>query len=106
MHQLIESKRKEIEEICRRFGVRRLEVFGSAARGYDFDPTTSDADFLVEFHDWAQKPWMAEFHALEAALSDVLGREIDLMSLGALQGMRNRFRRQSIEQDREFVYAN
>lgn len=35
--------------ICRRFGVRRLDVFGSASRGTDFDPEHSDVDFLVEF---------------------------------------------------------
>jgi uncharacterized protein len=29
--------------------VLRLDVFGSAARGADFDPATSDADFLVAF---------------------------------------------------------
>jgi uncharacterized protein len=34
--------------LCRRFHVRRLDVFGSAARG-DFDPEHSDVDFIVEF---------------------------------------------------------
>ena len=40
--------REELRDLCRRFHVRRLEVFGSAARG-DFDPARSDLDFLVEF---------------------------------------------------------
>ena len=40
--------REELRDLCRRFHVRRLEVFGSAARG-DFDPARSDIDFLVEF---------------------------------------------------------
>jgi len=48
MHPSIAAKRPKIVEICRRFHVRRLEVFGSAARGDDFDPACSDADFLVE----------------------------------------------------------
>ena len=47
MIPLIEVKRTEVGELCRRYGVRRLEVFGSAARG-SFDPETSDLDFLVE----------------------------------------------------------
>jgi predicted nucleotidyltransferase len=37
-----------LADICRRYGVARLEVFGSAARD-DFDPARSDADFLVTF---------------------------------------------------------
>lgn len=49
MHQLIACKKEEIAAICRRYGVERLEVFGSAARATDFDPDRSDADFLVVF---------------------------------------------------------
>ena len=44
----IASRRSELNDLCRRFGVRRLDLFGSAARD-DFDPARSDLDFLVEF---------------------------------------------------------
>ncbi len=49
MHADIAEKRQDLIALCRRYGVKRLEVFGSAARGADFDPTRSDADFLVTF---------------------------------------------------------
>ena len=49
MHAAISDKKDELAELCRRYGVARLEVFGSAARGTDFDPQSSDADFLVAF---------------------------------------------------------
>ena len=42
--------REEVAAICCRAGARRLDVFGSAVRE-DFDPATSDLDFLVEFDD-------------------------------------------------------
>ncbi len=45
----ISDKKGEVAELCRRYGVARLEVFGSAARGTDFGPRSSDADFLAEF---------------------------------------------------------
>ena len=48
MIALIAEKKDRIAEHCRRLNVKRLEVFGSAARG-DFDPEKSDIDFLVEF---------------------------------------------------------
>lgn len=44
----VDIKRRELEDICRRHSVRRLELFGSAAR-HDFEPQRSDLDFLVEF---------------------------------------------------------
>jgi predicted nucleotidyltransferase len=56
MHALIDRHLSEIAALCRRYGVRRLEVFGSAARGIDFDPATSDADFLVEFNAESNQP--------------------------------------------------
>ncbi len=102
MHPLIASKRDEIAEICRRLGVKRLEVFGSAARGDDFDPKESDADFLVEFEEWARQPWMGEYQDLEKALSVVLGRPVDLLPL---KGVRKPRLLKYINEDRILVYA-
>ncbi len=45
MLPLIAERRSQIADICRRFGVRRLAAFGSAARGQDFDPERSDSIF-------------------------------------------------------------
>ena len=49
MLPFIEAQRAAIAELCRRFHVRRLDVFGSAARGTDFDPSRSDVDLLVSY---------------------------------------------------------
>ncbi|HZZ63539.1 MAG TPA: nucleotidyltransferase domain-containing protein [Roseiarcus sp.] len=57
MLPLIAERRSEIADICRRFGVRRLAVFGSAARGRDFDPARSDLDFLVESIPSKRRRW-------------------------------------------------
>ena len=58
-------------------GVVRLDAFGSAARGTDFDPERSDADFLVEF---GRPEGMNRFHQYfdcKFALEDMLGRSVD-----------------------------
>jgi hypothetical protein len=52
MQPLIEASRAQLAQLCREHHVRRLEVFGSAARA-DFDPASSDLDFLVEFEPMA-----------------------------------------------------
>ena len=48
MHASISQYLPSIASICERYKVRRLELFGSAARATDFR-ADSDADFLVEF---------------------------------------------------------
>ena len=55
MHAEIATRNEEVAKLCRRHGVSRLEIFGSDARGTDFDPARSDADLLVEF-DQSQDP--------------------------------------------------
>ena len=102
MHPLIQEKRPAIAELCRRYRVLRLEVFGSAARGTDFDPATSDADFLVEFSAEAGQPSLKTFFGLRSALSNILGREVDLAESSAL---RNPFVRANIDRNRELVYG-
>ena len=48
MHPYLKQKLPELETFCRRHGVARLAVFGSATRE-SFDPRISDYGFLVEF---------------------------------------------------------
>ena len=102
MHALIEQHREAIADICRRFGVRRLEVFGSAARAIDFHPDTSDADFLVEFAPDNGLPFLHRFFGLQDALSHLLSRSIDLVEPSAV---RNPYVRASIDRSREVVYG-
>jgi uncharacterized protein len=84
MLPLIAERRSEIADICRRFGVRRLAVFGSAARGEDFDPEQSDVDFLVAFEP-AESPSLGEFFALRDALASAVGRPVDLVVEGSVR---------------------
>jgi hypothetical protein len=100
MHVLIEQKRCEISDICRHFRVRRLEVFGSAARATDFDPASSDADFLVEF-ERESMPTLSTYFGLKDALEALLARKIDLVESGAV---RNPYFKTSVDRDRELVY--
>jgi uncharacterized protein len=78
---LIEERRSEIADICRRFGVRRLAVFGSAARGEDFDPERSDVDFLVAFEP-REAPRLDTYIGLKDSLEALFGRSVDLVEPG------------------------
>ena len=102
MHALIDRHRATIASLCRRYGVRRLEVFGSAARGIDFNPATSDADFLVEFDPDRNLPPLQQFFGLADALESVLDRHVDLVETGAI---RNPYFLRAIAKKRVLVYA-
>ena len=101
MLDLLEKHRGPIEELCRQFGVKRLELIGSAARG-DFNPSTSDFDFLVDYLDlpWedASVPYFGLLHGLE----DLLGRRIDLVERGAVK---NPIFLKVANQHRDLLYA-
>ena len=103
MHPVIATKREQLIELCRRFGVKRLEVFGSAARASDFDPGRSDADFLVEFP--ANSTDVAAFLDFNDALEALLGRPVDLVMRSAVEKSQNYIRRQAILRDAEAVYG-
>ena len=103
MHAAIADKRKELAELCQRYDVVRLEIFGSAARGTDFDPQTSDADFLVEFDPDSGLPPFDQYFGLVNALRETLGCPVDLVESHVI---RNPYLRTSINQSRELVYAS
>lgn len=102
MHADVAQKRDALAALCRRYDVARLEVFGSAARGVDFDPARSDADFLVEFKVQSALPPLEQFFGLARALEDLLGRPVDLVEPSAVK---NPFIRAAIDRSREVVYA-
>lgn len=102
MHTTISEKKGELAELCRRHGVERLEVFGSAARGTDFDPRSSDADFLVEFKLGDGRATLRQYFDFAEALRRTLGRPVDLVEAGAVK---NPYLRAAIDRSRELVYA-
>ena len=103
MHADIAEKREALAALCR-YGVARLEVFGSAARGGDFDPGRSDFDFLVEFEPRSDLP-LEQFLGFAESLEQQLGRPVDLIEREALDASRNFIRRRAILRDAHRVYG-
>jgi predicted nucleotidyltransferase len=98
---LIEMRRNDIADICRRFHVSRLDVFGSAARGSDFDPARADVDLLVTYQSTIPRPTLEEYFEFREQLEALFGRSVDLVMAGAV---RNPYVRADIERSRELVY--
>lgn len=101
MITFLETKLGQIVALCRRYHVRRLDVFGSAATGR-FDPQTSDLDFLVEFYPVPRGQHADTYFGLLEGLQDLFQRPVDLVMDRAVS---NPYFRRTIEQTREQLYA-
>jgi predicted nucleotidyltransferase len=100
----VERHRAALAEICRRHHVAKLEVFGSAAHGRDFDPARSDIDFLVTFAPDAREE-LSVLDDLKASLEAALGRPVDLVEREAVEGSRNFIRRRAILGEAQAIYG-
>jgi uncharacterized protein len=83
MVEVISDHLAEIQGLCARWGARRLDLFGSAARG-DFDPRHSDLDFFVQFQDLGWQGSFRRYMGLKLGLEDLLGRNVDLIEIDAV----------------------
>ncbi len=102
MIPFIEDNRLSIEALCKKYGVARLEVFGSAVDG-TFDPRTSDLDFLVTFGPpLAGMDAADQYFELLFDLEALFRRRIDLVCAKAI---RNPYFARSVNAGRRVLYA-
>lgn len=89
-----------LSELARRYHIKRLALFGSAARG-ELTPS-SDIDLLVEFEQ-GLAPSLGGITAINNAFSSLFGgRKVDITTPAVLK---NPYRRREIEKDLELLYA-
>ncbi len=100
--KLIEIHIDKIIEICKRFHVRRLWVFGSILTPRFSDK--SDVDMCVDF-DWDNIPMLESannFFGFQYALEDLLGRKVDLTDDSAVK---NKYFREELNEKRQIIYG-
>jgi len=78
MNKLIESKRKELSALCRKYHVQRLEIFGSAVTE-SFDPGKSDLDFVVQFGKLAPGEYADTYFGLLEEMEELFQFRVDLI---------------------------
>ena len=91
-----------IATFCKRWQVVELALFGSVVRP-DFGPD-SDVDVLVRFDPGARRT-LFDIVRMQEDLSEVLGRDVDLITRAAVEGSRNYIRRKEILESSQVVYA-
>lgn len=99
----VERKQDQLAALCRKYGVRQLDLFGSAATEDEFDPARSDLDFLVEF-DPADHGGLADrFFGLWEDLKSMFDRDVHLVTSRSL---RNPYFIESVNATRQTLYAS
>ena len=88
-----------IAEVCRTFGVRRLELFGSGVH----DPEhANDFDFLVDLGDQGVVGYAKVYFGLQEALQKITGKPVDLVTIYSIK---NPYFRISVERNKRLIYA-
>lgn len=98
----IEDNYESLKQLCERYHVQRLEVFGSALTDEHFDLGNSDMDFLVEFLPLKEGEHANTYFGLLEALEDLFNRHVDLVMTRAIK---NPYFLESINKCREVLYA-
>jgi predicted nucleotidyltransferase len=97
----LEPFRPQIEALCRKHRVSRLEVLGSVLQASSLDEC-GDVDLLIDFGPAASPDLLGDYFELKFAFEALLGRSVDLVQPGAI---RNPYFRQAVDQSRALLYA-
>jgi len=98
---MVGEKANEIAQICRRRGVRRLAVFGSATVEA-FAPAPSDLDFLMEFAQLSPAADADSYQGLQRDLEQLFRLPVELVEPGPIH---NRYFKRAIERTQVVLYA-
>jgi hypothetical protein len=93
--EIILRLRSELPRLRDEFGVEKMAIYGSFAKGNPTD--TSDIDLLVQL----KKPLGLDFVRLAFRLEDELGREVDLATFDSLKQSKDHPRRARMATDIE-----
>ena len=100
MNRVVQEKLKQMMDLCKNRGVRRLALFGSAATG-SFDRSSSDLDLIVEFNPMSPVEHADNYFGLMEDLQKLFDVPVDLIELAPI---RNPFFRQAVAETEEVLY--
>ena len=101
MPLIIDNNKEKLIELCKKYRVAELDLFGSATTE-DFDEEKSDIDFLVEFEETVAQDRFDNFFNFLEELRQLFNRSIDLVETG---GLRNPYFIEMVNQTKRRVYV-
>jgi predicted nucleotidyltransferase len=98
----VEQQRSVLAELCRRYRIRKLQLFGSATtRG--FSQATSDLDFVAEFADTQSADYADRYLDFAESLERLFNRPVDLVTK---RSIRNPYFRAEVERTAQVIYED
>ena len=98
----IDIQEEQLKEICRRYLIKELAIFGSALRE-DFNDK-SDIDLLYTFQETAGHT-LFDVVKIKEEFEKLFGRSVDFVSRRAIERSRNKFRKKAILEITKVIYA-
>lgn len=99
MIALVADHKDDIIELCKKHGIVRIELFGSAATG-KFNSETSDLDFIIDLGDY-ESGVAVRFFDFVNEMEQLFGRHVDLLTDRSIT---NPYLRMSVDRSRELIY--
>jgi len=96
--EIIKKLQENMDEI-KKFGVKRIGIFGSVVRGKAGEK--SDIDFVVDFEEG--KITFKNFGGLVEFLENLFGKEVDILTPGGIESIRIKSVREQIKREVEYV---
>ncbi|MEQ8879906.1 MAG: nucleotidyltransferase domain-containing protein [Cyclobacteriaceae bacterium] len=100
MDSLIQRNLGKLKELCLRYDVRTMHIFGSALT--EKFKESSDIDILIAFKDLPTDRYTDNFFDLHDQLEALFGRKVDLITENSLS---NPYFIESIEETKQLLYA-
>jgi hypothetical protein len=98
----IDQQQENLATLCRKYRVRQLQLFGSAATGA-FVPATSDLDFIAEFADTQTTDYADRYLDFAEDLEKLFNRRVDVLTKRAI---RNKYFRAEVEHTARVIYED
>jgi predicted nucleotidyltransferase len=98
----VEQKNSDLVALCRRYRVRKLQLFGSAATG-TYSPSTSDLDFVAVFADTQATDYADRYFDFAESLEHLFNRPVDVVTERAI---RNPYFRAEVERTAQMIYED
>jgi hypothetical protein len=96
----IDDIKKILPELCHKFKIRYVDIFGSIARNDSKEE--SDIDVVIEFEDPIEENISERYFGFLHGLEDAFQRHVDVLTPRAIK---NPYLRKSIEREKIRIYG-
>ncbi len=100
MHKIIKNNLSSLSNLCRKYNVKTMHIFGSVCTDYFSD--NSDIDILISFNELSIEEYTDNYFNLHYELEKLFDRKIDLLTE---RSIKNPYLLEGINKTRELIYA-